>query len=215
MIEQYKRIIIATSNENKKREIRYILEQYKNIRILDLPNNITKKFNIDETGTTFVENAIIKAKGLAKLLNNCLELKNEDVYILSDDSGIEIDALNGEPGVLSGRYGHFDNPDNLNKVEKLLKKMDCIKNRKATFTGVIAILHKKTNKLQTYVGIINGIISEQKARGITGFDYDILFIPEGYKKTLSELSIGTKNSISHRYNGIKKAIFDINNNYFE
>ncbi len=140
-------------------------------------------FEIKETGRTLLENSLIKAKFTFKI---------SGVPSLADDSGLFVDALNGEPGIYSSRYGQNDKE----RIAKLLDRLTGIKNRKAKFRAVY-VYYFDTDRYEVFEGECPGRIAE-KARGSQGFGYDPIFIPKGYKKTFAELGPEIKNRISHR-----------------
>tara|TARA_S200000501_G_C20660672_1_gene671732 strand:+ start:150 stop:725 length:576 start_codon:yes stop_codon:yes gene_type:complete len=180
-------IILASNNENKLREFRQIFSSKKIISLMDINFNN----EIKETGSTLEQNALIKVR---KVFNyskkNCL----------SDDSGLEIDYLNGEPGVYSARYAG-NNANSIDNIKKVLNNLGETKNRKARFRTIIAYKDSSTEKL--FEGVINGRISNIII-GKGGFGYDPIFIPENYDITFSEMSLEQKNKISHRSLAIKK-----------
>lgn len=177
-----KKIVFATNNKNKLNEISKIAEG--KIQILSL-SDINCFEDIDETGTTLEENALIKARYVK-------EKYGYDCF--ADDTGLEVEALYGAPGVYSSRYaGSHCNPvDNMNKLVSVLKGVD---NRKAQFRTVIALLTGDDEQL--FEGVAKGVIIDEK-RGEQGFGYDPIFIPDGYDITFAEMSKETKNEISHR-----------------
>ena len=183
-------LVFATNNEHKLVEIRK--EIGKEIRLLSL-KEIGFFDDIEETGITLEENSFIKAEHIHKFANkNCF----------ADDTGLEIEALNGEPGVYSARYAgeEGDSEKNMNKVLANLKGKS---NRKARFRTVITlILNDKTTRFE---GIVEGEIMENKS-GVSGFGYDPIFRPIGYDKTFAELSLEVKNRISHRGIATRKLI---------
>jgi XTP/dITP diphosphohydrolase len=184
------KIVFATQNQNKVKEIASILPN--SIEIVSLAD-INCHQDIPETSPTIEGNAIQKATYVQEHFNlNCF----------ADDTGLEIEALNGEPGVYSARYaGEAKNAEaNMNKV---LEKLNNQSNRKARFKTVIALIIN--NKLHTFEGVVNGNITENK-KGEKGFGYDPIFIPEGYTQTFAELSLEEKNTISHRAIATKKLI---------
>jgi len=185
-----KTLIIATKNKGKVREIKHVLKplKLKIISLLDLP----RLRDIKENGRTFRENAIKKAQTIAKRLN---------IKALADDSGLEVYALGGRPGVKSARYAG-PHPTSGKLCSKLLRKMKGKKDRRAKFTCVIAIAGPKM--LRTVKGICEGkVIFDMK--GKHGFGYDPVFVPDGYKKTFAQMSLKLKNKISHRGKALKKA----------
>lgn len=182
-------LVFATNNQHKTQEVRNLLLNEYNILNL---NDIGCTTDIPETGSTFAENATLKSRYVA------------DHYHLdcfADDSGLEIEALNQEPGIFSARYsGVKDDQENLMLV---LKKMEGQTNRKARFRTVISLIRGGENFL--FEGIINGLIRAEPA-GAQGFGYDPIFEPEGYDQTFAQMSMEQKNQISHRALAMKKLI---------
>lgn len=180
------KIIFATGNKDKMREIREILS--------DMPYEIQslKEAGIDvdivEDGTTFEENALIKAKAIAKI-SNCI--------VLADDSGLEVDYLNKEPGIYSARYMGVDTPYDV-KNKSIIDKLEGVpkEQRTARFVCVIAAAFPDGRTLTTR-GTIEGIIGYEE-RGFNGFGYDPIVYVEELGKTTGELSMEEKNKISHR-----------------
>ena len=180
------RIIFATGNEGKMREIRMIMEDL-GLEILSM-KEAGLKADIDENGTTFEENAVIKAKGIAALCND---------IVLADDSGLEIDALNKEPGVFSARYLGEDTDyhiKNMNLVERLNGVPD--EKRTARFVCAIAAALPDGRVLETKAAMEGRIGYEE--RGEHGFGYDPIFMLPEYGKSTAELSPELKNELSHR-----------------
>ena len=181
-----KRIIFATGNENKMKEIREVLQD-TDYEILSM-KEAGVEVDVEETGTTFEENAMLKAEGIAKLC---------DAVVLADDSGLEIDYLNKEPGIYSARYlGHDTSYDYKNKV--ILEKLEGVpqKQRSARFVCAIAAVFpdgRKVVKKATIEGQIG-----TKIAGENGFGYDPIFYVPEYGCTTAELSPEQKNAISHR-----------------
>ena len=180
-------LIFATGNKNKLSEAQAILEGHKILSLKD----IGFSGDIPETHDTIFDNAKEKALFLWNLYKT---------PCFSDDTGLEVDALGGEPGVYSARYaGDSKNPDKNN--EKLLKNLKGVENRKAKFhTEVVLVLD---GKVYGFAGYVNGVITNEK-RGLHGFGYDPVFMPDGYDKTLAELPPEEKNKISHRGEALKK-----------
>ena len=180
-----KEIFIATRNKGKVEEIKSFLRdlQIEFLSLLDRPEIP----DIEETGKTFEENALIKAKSIYDIVN---------IPVLADDSGLEVDYLNGEPGVYSARYAGEKATDTEN-CKKLLVKLENVntENRKARFRCVLVLYNG--NDIEYFNGECEGRITE-KMRGSSGFGYDPLFLPAGYTKTFAELDLETKNRISHR-----------------
>ena len=147
-----------------------------------------------EDGSTFEENAILKATGVARALNGT---------VFADDSGLEVDALGGEPGIYSARYAG-ENATDQDRINKLLRKLSGCCDRRARFVCVIAVA-SPTGVIGTALGIVEGKIAIEPA-GNHGFGYDPVFIPENYGKTMAELSSKEKNAISHRFRALRKII---------
>lgn len=176
------KIIFATHNQNKVEELKQIVPLKYSLLSL---NDIGCIKEIKETGSTLEENAKIKADYVRyKYGLDCF----------SDDSGLEIDALGGAPGVYSARYAG-DQKNNDANIEKIWKELKGIKNPRAIFRSVIYV-HLNQKKF-CFQGKVEGSIIYEK-RGLEGFGYDPIFIPKGYKKTFAELGDTTKNKISHR-----------------
>lgn len=184
------KLIFASSNKNKFIEVEKIIP--KNIK---LGNLIELNFfeEIPENEDTIEGNATFKANYINSKFN---------VNVFADDTGLEVQALDGKPGVHSARYAGNECNSEKN-ITKLLKELKNIKNRKARFKTIIAlVLNKKSYQFE---GIINGEILLSK-KGKNGFGYDPIFKPDGYQKSFAELSIDVKNKISHRALAINKLI---------
>jgi len=185
-------IVAATKNKHKLEEYKKMLEG-QNAEILslidfpDCPETI-------EDGKTFEENAIKKAIEAS----TCTQLP-----AFADDSGLEVEALNGAPGIYSARYAG-ENATNDQRIAKLLSELKGASNRKARFVCVIAIANEG-EIIETFRGEVQGNIIEE-TRGANGFGYDPVFIPDGYDKTFAELSAEIKNKISHRARATRKAL---------
>jgi len=183
------KIWFASNNNHKRRELEAIL----NIK-LNIPADSGIKFNPDETGMTFTDNALIKARDLKKLVD-------KDDIVISDDSGLCVDALDGRPGVLSARYGEKDGkkPNSLQQNLLLLEELGDNTNRNAHFvcTMVIMFEHDRFIIVQE---TINGEIIKSSGlpRGDGGFGYDPVFLVPELGRTFAELSSEEKNRISHR-----------------
>lgn len=193
-------IVFATNNQHKLDEIRNILGDRFNIVSL---NDIGCHEDIPETGDTLEENAWQKAEYIRNKYG---------LSCFADDTGLEVDALNGEPGVHSARYADNTDHDSDANMEKLLNKLGNNTNRKAHFRTVIAFLEKKevcpcgcTNiwKKHQFEGIVEGQIAYER-HGTEGFGYDPIFVPEGYNQSFAQLGIDIKNSISHRARAVRK-----------
>lgn len=188
-----KQLILATHNEHKSQEFRDILPQYSVQTLLDLGHNE----EIEETAINLEGNSFLKAETI---------FKRYGYVVISDDSGLEVDALNGAPGVYSARYAGEPRNDQRN-TEKLLDELKGTSNRKAQFRTVITLMSAE-NSFQ-FEGIVSGTITKIP-RGKAGFGYDPVFMPEGYQQTFAELAADVKNIISHRANAIKKLLHFLN-----
>jgi len=182
-----RRLLIATRNRGKLQEFRTLLEELP-LEPCDL-NSFPAIGTVAETGDTFAENASLKAKEYAR---------QAVVMTLADDSGLEVKALGGAPGVLSARYAGEGASDS-ERVQKLLSELSNINdgNRAARFVSVVAIADASGTILNVSRGVCNGAIVEAP-RGTNGFGYDPIFVPEGFDQTFAELSSEIKNQISHR-----------------
>ncbi|MBK8546842.1 MAG: RdgB/HAM1 family non-canonical purine NTP pyrophosphatase [Saprospiraceae bacterium] len=184
-------LIFATKNINKSSELKEILHG-TNYKVLDL-NDLGFNGEIDESGSTIHDNAKIKAFYL---------YEKTQKPSLSEDTGLEVDELEGEPGVYSARYAGLQRSD-ADNVNKLLEKMKQVSDRSAQFRTVIALA--TSENVFYFEGIVRGKIAESPM-GHGGFGYDPVFIPEGYDKTFGELSKEIKNKISHRAKALEKLI---------
>ncbi len=184
------RLIVATRNAHKTDEIRAMLggrfEVVNATHFPDFPE-------IEETGTTFLENARLKALGISRLI---------DGWVLSDDSGLEVDALGGAPGVWSSSFGGEEG-NNAKNNARLMKEMAGVENRRGRFVCTM-VLAKGGEEAANFSGAVEGSIIDEP-RGTEGFGYDPLFIPEGYDRTFSELGNEIKNTLSHRSRALQQA----------
>lgn len=179
---------VASKNKDKIIEIKRILSNF-NIQIYSLLD-IKKKINIIEDGVSLKENALKKAETLFKL---------KKWWVIGEDTGLEVEALDGRPGVYSSRYSGGGYKDN--RI-KLLKELKGIKNRRARFKTVIALI-SPDGKRYFFEGIVNGKI-EKCERGKNGFGYDSIFIPDGSEKTFGEMEPHEKDFFSHRRKALEK-----------
>ena len=184
-------LVVATRNRHKTREIRHILGPEFRVRDLGAHPELSE---IRESGTSFEDNAKLKALAASKQL---------PALVIADDSGLEVDALGGAPGIYSARYAGA-NATEKDKIDRLLRELErvCVTDdrRRARFRCVVA-LARNGNLLGTFEGIAEGSIADE-ARGDSGFGYDPIFIPEGLKQTFGELPTEVKNTISHRAKAI-------------
>ena len=190
------KVVIASGNKGKIKEIKEILKDFEVIPYTDL----IEPFEIEESGKSFKENAIIKAKAVSNKLPGFI--------VLADDSGISVPALNYEPGIFSARYAGegASDKDNLNKLINELKKRG-IKRTPAFYTAAISIA--TPYGIFTTHGFMRGEVIDE-ARGDKGFGYDPMFIPKGFDKTLGELDEEIKNKISHRTKALNLAKIILN-----
>lgn len=183
-------LVFASYNKNKIKEIQLLLPD--SIQILSL-EDIGCTEDIPETANTIEGNAILKA-------NYVTQKYGYDCF--ADDSGLEVAALNGEPGVFSARYAGEPKNDE-NNIDILLANLKDVNNKKANFKTIICLNLKGEQHL--FTGIINGQIIEERI-GNNGFGYDPIFVADGYQKTFAELSLEEKARISHRGIAVKKLI---------
>ena len=194
------KIVFATNNQHKLQEIRDILgSEFEIVSLKDIGCDV----DIPETGNTLEENAMQKAQYVYDHYN---------LSCFADDTGLEVEALNGEPGVHSARYAEGTDHDSEANMAKLLRNLDGKDNRKARFRTVIALIQKQDvcpcgctsiKKVNRFEGIVDGSIATEK-HGTAGFGYDPIFVPEGYAKSFAELGESIKNGISHRARAVAK-----------
>lgn len=194
------KIVFATNNQHKLQEIRDILgSEFEIVSLKDIGCDV----DIPETGNTLEENAMQKAQYVYDHYN---------LSCFADDTGLEVEALNGEPGVHSARYAEGTDHDSEANMAKLLRNLEGKDNRKARFRTVIALIQKQDvcpcgctsiKKVNRFEGIVDGSIATEK-HGTAGFGYDAIFVPEGYDKSFAELGESIKNGISHRARAVAK-----------
>ncbi|WP_231459102.1 MULTISPECIES: non-canonical purine NTP diphosphatase [unclassified Pedobacter] len=184
-----KKLVFATNNDHKTEEIRAALAgQYEVLNLKD----IGCETDIPETADTFDGNATLKSGYVVAHYN---------LDCFADDSGLEIEALNNEPGVYSARYaGSRDSAEN---IQLVLAKLQGSENRKARFKTVISLMQDGQNHL--FEGVINGTIRTELS-GSNGFGYDPIFQPDGYEITFAEMNLAEKNRISHRAIALQKML---------
>jgi len=192
-----KKLVFATNNEHKTAEIRLALSG--NYEVLNL-QDIGCEEDIPETAETFEGNASLKSKYV---------VENFKLDCFADDSGLEVAALNNEPGIYSARYS--GSRDSLENIKLVLQKLEGQNNRKARFKTVISLMLNGENHL--FEGVINGKITEGLS-GSKGFGYDPIFQPDGYDITFAEMDMSEKNKISHRAIALNKMIEFLNNLQF-
>ena len=187
------KLLVATGNKGKLVEIREILSGVEVLGLKDVNINA----DVEETGTTFAENAYIKAYEISKL---------SGLPVLADDSGLQVDCLGGEPGVYSARYAGENATDDDNVI-KLLSKLKEIPEEKRTarFACAMCLIFPDGKKIESFAVSCEGYILNEK-RGENGFGYDPIFVPAGETRTFAEMSQEEKNQISHRARALKKAL---------
>ena len=185
------KIVFATNNQHKLSEIRQILGD--RVEVLSL-KDINCDVDIPETGATLEANALQKAQYV---------YDHYQMDVFADDSGLEVDALGGAPGVYSARYAGGEGHDSEANMAKLLRELGENNNRCARFRTVIALIIQ--GQVHEFEGIVNGEITRER-RGGEGFGYDPIFQPEGYDKTFAELGAEVKNQISHRARATQKLV---------
>ena len=197
-----KRIVFATNNQHKLQEIRDILgSDYEVVSLKEIGCDV----DIPETGNTLEENALQKAQYV---------YDHYHVSCFADDTGLEVEALDGAPGVHSARYAEGTDHDSEANMAKLLRELNGKENRQARFRTVICYIEKqdvcpcgctRIKKIHQFEGIVNGHIATEK-HGTEGFGYDPIFVPEGYDQSFAELGEEIKNGISHRARAVAKLV---------
>ena len=191
-----KKIVFATNNKHKLDEIREILgARFDVVSLKDIGCDV----DIPETGDTLEENALMKAEYVKQHFG---------MDCFADDTGLEVEALNGAPGVHSARYAEGTDHDSNANMEKLLRELGNNNNRKARFRTVIALL--LNGETHQFEGIVNGRIAFEK-HGTEGFGYDPIFVPDGYQHSFAELGMDVKNHISHRARAVAQLADFLNN----
>lgn len=185
-------LIFASHNNHKLKEVSEILNN-KNFLLQSL-NNIGWQSEIEENGQSFAENAVLKISPFLQLY--------PDKFIFADDSGLEVEALGGAPGIHSARYSGNDR-SSLALCQKLLGELEGVTKREAKFVTVVALHDPYLNDNVFFKGEIKGVITD-KMMGNEGFGYDPVFWVEEKQKTMAEMSAFEKNKLSHRYQAIQK-----------
>lgn len=191
------KLFIATGNKDKLIEIKDKLNS--KIEIYSPIDFGIENFEVIEDAETLEGNALLKAEAYFKKVN---------IPVISDDTGLFVDELNGNPGIYSARYAG-ENASYRDNCNRLLTEMNDKTNRKAEFRTVICF--KNSEQVNYFIGVCEGEINK-KIRGVNGFGYDPIFIPNGYNKTFAELDKSVKNSISHRAKAVEKFVNFINLN---
>ena len=188
------KILVATHNAKKRRELKTLLNDFKGVKVMNLDDLDVAPPIIIEDGRTFRQNSVKKAVTMSRFFEG---------LVLADDSGLEVDALHGRPGVRSSRFARAKATDDENNA-KLLKLLHSVPEKKRTARFVCSLsLAKKGHLLANFEGVAKGEIL-CKPRGSNGFGYDPLFVPKGQDKTFAEMAAAFKNQISHRALALKK-----------
>ncbi len=187
------KICFVTGNKNKLREVQKLLFSYHLLSLEDL----NFRDEIQETEDTIEGNALLKANHIYKKF---------EINCFSDDTGLFIDSLDGQPGVKSARFAG-DNSNSEDNIRLVLKKLNGKENRNAVFRTVICLIIN--GKINYFHGEVKGIITKEKT-GDKGFGYDPIFIPEGFNNTFSEFTLEEKNKLSHRAIAVSKLVKFLN-----
>jgi XTP/dITP diphosphohydrolase len=193
-----RKLIVASNNSNKIREIKEILKDIP-VEILSL-KEAGIDVDIEETGSTFLENAYLKAKGISDIAGGAM--------VLADDSGLVVEALGGAPGIYSARFAgeHGNNKKNNEKLLELLEGKNLLE-RRASFLCAMVLIDEDGKSIEVE-GKIDGIIGEEE-KGSNGFGYDPVFYLQEYGMTFAEMDSETKNKISHRAKALEKLKLEI------
>ena len=192
------KVLIGTNNKGKVKEYKFFLSNYFHVLT---PSDIGINFDVAETGSTYEENSLLKLEFLRR--------KDLNMAILCDDSGLEIESLNNEPGVFSARYAGEDCSDQDN-IDKVLRNLNGKKDRKAKFICVVSFFWDKFSSFpRIFRGECHGSILENQS-GNSGFVYDPIFYYENLSKTFANLSEDEKNKISHRAMAMKELFSNLN-----
>jgi XTP/dITP diphosphohydrolase len=183
-------ILIATRNSHKTQEIAVLLGN--SFYVYDL-SALPESPEVEETGATFLENATLKARALSECT---------DALVLADDSGLEVDALGGEPGVFSARYAGPEADDDANNRKLILELAGVPADRRAGRFRCVIVAAQGGQILADFAGTVEGRLASEP-KGSEGFGYDPLFVPEGYQQSFAEMGPGVKNKLSHRANAMK------------
>ena len=191
------KLILATRNQGKVRELTNMLygeaSSKQQIEVISL-ENYPDAPEVIEDGKTYAENAVKKASVIAAYTSH---------LTLADDAGLEVDALDGEPGINSKRWAG-ENATDETRIAKLLEALEGAPNRRARFIAAIAVVHPNSNP-EVVLGVCEGHIRHDPV-GESGFGYDPVFVPDGYHQTFAELGEAIKNRISHRAKALEQAI---------
>jgi XTP/dITP diphosphohydrolase len=196
------KLLLATQNKNKVIELKRLLKDYPQFEVYSL-SDMNIQDDIEETGLTFEENARLKALHIYRLTG---------IACIADDSGLEIEALNNEPGVYSARY-LGENTAYTIKNQVILDRLENCVNRSARFVSVVCLVLNEA-EVYTFEGIMPGSIGFE-AKGDNGFGYDPIFVPKGYDLSYAEMGLDVKNKLSHRGQALRKAVDFLEKEYYE
>lgn len=196
------KLLLATQNKNKVIELKRLLKDYPQFEVYSL-SDMNIQDDIEETGLTFEENARLKALHIYRLTG---------IACIADDSGLEIETLNNEPGVYSARY-LGENTAYTIKNQVILDRLETCVNRSARFVSVVCLVLNEA-EVYTFEGIMPGSIGFE-AKGDNGFGYDPIFVPKGYDLSYAEMEIDVKNKLSHRGQALRKAVDFLEKEYYE
>lgn len=184
------KLLVATQNKGKVREYQRLLANLEDVQVVGLGDVGLGKMDVEETGTTFAENAILKARTYGE---------HGKMLTLADDSGLVVDALDGRPGIYSARYGSPE-LDDAGRRAKLLEEMRDVPDeaRTARFVCVIAVYDPQSDEAHTVEGTSEGRILHEDHDGGGGFGYDAIFQPEGLMKSFAQVTAAEKDRLSHR-----------------
>ncbi len=196
------KLLLATQNKNKVIELKRLLKDYPQYEVNSL-SDMNIQDDIEETGLTFEENARLKALHIYHLTG---------LACIADDSGLEIEALNNEPGVYSARY-LGENTAYTIKNQVILDRMKDSANRFARFVSVVCLVLNE-DEIYSFEGIMPGSIGFE-AKGDNGFGYDPIFVPKGYNLSYAEMELDVKNKLSHRGQALRKAVDFLEKGYYE
>jgi len=196
------KLLLATQNKNKVIELKRLLKDYPQYEVNSL-SDMNIQDDIEETGLTFEENARLKALHIYRLTG---------IACIADDSGLEIEALNNEPGVYSARY-LGENTAYTIKNQVILDRMKDCTNRSARFVSVVCLVLNE-DEVYSFEGIMPGSIGFE-AKGDNGFGYDPIFVPLGYDLSYAEMELDVKNNLSHRGQALRKAVDFLEKGYYE
>lgn len=191
------KLVFATNNAHKLQEVREILPP--SVEVISL-HEVGFDQDIEETGKTLEENSLLKAKTVYTYLRTVGKGTTID-GVFADDTGLEIHALHGEPGVYTARWAG-EPVDAAANRQKALRELDGKTDRTAQFRTVVTLIRGVNGAVEQVSGVVRGTITTEE-RGNGGFGYDSVFVPEGYEKTFAELPAETKNNISHRARAIQ------------